>query len=45
LEEKLTAMSGADAMERDSQTETNDLGKAFDGIIYLNKTNKINWSE
>jgi hypothetical protein len=42
LEEKLTAMSGADAMERDSQTETNDLGKAFDGIIYLNKTN---WSK
>jgi hypothetical protein len=42
LEEKLTTMSGAGAMERDSQTETNGLGKAFDGIIYLNK---INWSE
>ena len=38
-------MSGAGAQVRNSQTETKEIGKAFDAIIYLNKTRKINWAE
>lgn len=45
LNSDFTTMSGAGANVRNSKTETNDLGKAFDGIIYLDKTNKINWAE
>ncbi len=45
LEKDLTTMSGAGARVRNSKTETNDIGKAFDGIIYLDKTSKINWAE
>jgi erythromycin esterase-like protein len=45
LEDNLITMSGAGAQARASQTERNDIGKAFDGIIYLDKTNKINWAE
>ena len=45
LEKDITTMSGAGARARNSQTETNDLGKAFDGIMYLDKTTKINWTE
>lgn len=45
LNSELTTMSGAGALVRNSKTETKEIGKAFDGIIYLNKTNKINWAE
>lgn len=45
LNADLATMSGAGAQIRNSQTETNDIGKAFDGIIYLDKTTKINWAE
>lgn len=44
LDSELTTMSGAGAQARNSQTETKELGKAFDGIIYLNETSKINWA-
>jgi hypothetical protein len=42
LNSDFTTMSGAGANVRNNQTETNELGKAFDGIIYLDKTHKIN---
>jgi erythromycin esterase len=45
LNSEFTTMSGAGAQVRNSQTETKEIGKAFDGIIYLNKTSKINWAE
>lgn len=45
LNSGLTTMSGAGAQARNSQTETKEIGKAFEGIIYLNKTSKINWAE
>lgn len=45
LNSELTTMSGAGAQVRNSQTETKEIGKAFDAIIYLNKTSKINWAE
>lgn len=45
LNTELTTMSGAGAQVRNNQTETNDIGKAFDGIIYLNTTSKINLVE
>ncbi|PSR15244.1 MAG: hypothetical protein DA408_02155 [Bacteroidetes bacterium] len=45
LNQNLTTMSGAGAQINDSQTETNEIGKAFDGIIYLDSTHKINWAE
>ncbi|MBL4604415.1 MAG: erythromycin esterase family protein [Flavobacteriaceae bacterium] len=45
LEGALTTMSGAGAKARKNSTETNDIGKAFDGIIYLNQTTKINLRE
>jgi len=41
----VTTMSGAGAQARKSQTETQQIGKAFDGIIYLDRTSKINWAE
>lgn len=41
----LTTMSGAGAQVRNSQTETQNIGKGFDGIIYLDKTSKINWAK
>lgn len=43
LNSSFTTMSGAGAQVRNSETETNDLGKAFDGIIYIDKTKKITW--
>ena len=45
LNKELTTMSGAGAQVRNSHTETKEIGKAFDAIIYLNKTSKINWVE
>lgn len=45
LNSELTTMSGAGAQIRNAETETNEIGKAFDGIIYLDKTHKINWAE
>jgi erythromycin esterase len=45
LENPLIIMSGAGAQARSSTTETVDIGKAFDGIIYLNEINSLNWSE
>lgn len=45
LEKPLTVMSGAGAQARSKETETIDIGKAFDGIIYLDKTSKITWAE
>lgn len=45
LNSEFTTMSGAGAQVRYSRTETKELGKAFDGIIYLDKTNKINWAD
>ena len=45
LDSELTTMSGAGAQARDTQTETKEIGKAFDAIIYLDKTSKINWAE
>ena len=41
LDSQLTTMSGAGAQVRQNTTETKELGKAFDGIIYLDKTHKI----
>lgn len=43
FDEYLTTMSGAGAQVRSTKTETNDIGKAFDAIIYLDKTHPINW--
>lgn len=45
LNSEFTTMSGAGAQVRSSQTETKEIGKAFDAIIYLDKTNKINWAD
>lgn len=45
LNSEFTTMSGAGAQVRSSHTETNEIGKAFDGIIYLDKTHKINWAD
>ena len=44
LNTAFTTMNGAGAQVRDSQTETKEIGKAFDAIIYLDKTSKINWA-
>ncbi|QKX06641.1 erythromycin esterase family protein [Aquimarina sp. TRL1] len=43
LEAPITTVSGAGARARNNTIETNELGKAFDAIIYLDKTNPINW--
>ncbi|KAB8153623.1 hypothetical protein EZY14_010365 [Kordia sp. TARA_039_SRF] len=45
LNSELTTMSGAGAQARSSHTETKEIGKSFDAIIYLDKTSKINWAE
>ncbi|WP_299679683.1 erythromycin esterase family protein [uncultured Dokdonia sp.] len=45
LNSAFTTMSGAGAQVRNQPTETKEIGKAFDGIIYLDKTSKINWAE
>ncbi|MGE0931839.1 erythromycin esterase family protein [Cytophagales bacterium EPR-FJ-38] len=45
LNSKLISMSGAGAQVRNSQTETKEFGKAFDAIIFLDKTSIINWAE
>ncbi|UTW65359.1 erythromycin esterase family protein [bacterium SCSIO 12643] len=45
LNSELTTMSGAGAQVRTHKTVTNDIGKAFDGLIYLNNTSKINWEK
>ncbi len=45
LNSEFTTMSGAGAQVRNSQTETKEIGKAFDAIIYLNKTSEINWAK
>ena len=45
LNQRMTTMNGAGAQVGTSQTDTSEVGKAFDGIIYLDKTNKINWAE
>src|SRR5690606_19405387 len=44
LNQPLTTMSGAGAQVRMYQTETQEIGKAFDGIIYLDKTSSITWA-
>lgn len=41
----LTTMNGAGAQVRTSQTETQEPGKAFDAIIYLDQTTKISWAK
>lgn len=41
----LTSMSGAGAQVRSNKTETELSGKAFDAIIYLDKTTKIDWAD
>lgn len=43
IEKNLTVMYGAGAQEWGTQTETVPIGKAFDAIIYLDKTSKINF--
>lgn len=43
IEKDLTIMYGAGAQEWGKQTETVPVGKAFDAIIYLDKTHKINF--
>lgn len=45
LNSEFTTMSGAGAQARNSQTETKNIGKAFDALMYLDKTSKINWAE
>lgn len=44
LNSQLTAMSGAGARTRSTETETKAFGNAFDAIIYLDKTKAINWT-
>ena len=41
IEKNFTIMYGAGAQEWGTQTETVPIGKAFDAIIYLDKTSKI----
>jgi erythromycin esterase len=45
LDKPLTHMSGAGANAISDVTTTNDIGVAFDAIIYLDKTSKINFVE
>lgn len=45
LNMSLTTMSGAGAQARNSKTETQNIGKGFDAIIYLDKTSKITWAK
>lgn len=41
LDADLTTMSGAGAQVRETRTETNGIGRAFDGILYLDSTSEI----
>jgi erythromycin esterase len=43
IERNFTVMYGAGAQEWGGQTETVPIGRAFDAIIYLDKTSKINF--
>jgi erythromycin esterase len=43
IEKNFTVMYGAGAQEWGRQTETVPIGRAFDAIIYLDKTSKINF--
>lgn len=45
LDGPLTVMSGAGAQAGSRKTETVDIGKAFDGIIYVDKTTTVNFVE
>lgn len=45
LNNPITTMSGAGAQTRQNNTETNDLGNAFDGILYLDKSTRITFTE
>lgn len=45
LEKPLTVMFGAGAQYWNNETEIGYYGKAFDGIIYIDRTHKINWAE
>lgn len=45
LNTPLTTMSGAGAQVRNSETETQEIGKAFDAILYLDRTSKIRWAK
>lgn len=45
LTSPLISMAGAGAQVRNSETEKELSGKAFDGIIYIDRTNKINWAK
>ncbi len=45
LNSPLISMSGAGARARSSETESKAFGSAFDAIIYLDKTNAINWAD
>ncbi|WP_426430911.1 erythromycin esterase family protein [Winogradskyella sp. HB-48] len=45
LNSGLTSMSGAGARARSNETETKLFGRAFDAVIYLDKTNAITWAE
>ncbi len=45
LNSPLMSMSGAGARARSSETESKAFGSAFDAIIYLDKTNAINWAD
>jgi hypothetical protein len=38
-------MSGAGARARSSETETKVFGRAFDAIIYIDKTSEITWAD
>ena len=45
LEEPLTIMYGAGSQEWGTETETVDIGKAFDAIIYINEVTPIHWMQ
>lgn len=45
LQEPLTHMSGAGANASRVETVTDDIGNAFDAIIYIHQTSKINFVE
>lgn len=45
LDQPLTTMAGAGAQARGTTTETNYMGRAFDAIIYLDRSSVITWRE
>lgn len=45
INSELTSMSGAGARARSSETETKVFGRAFDAIIYIDKTSEITWAD